>query len=301
MKLMKMIKKYIAIITIASSAVGISAFAEDGTSAAPTDPTQLNNAPQGIRVDARENIERLRKEAQEAILRAKKEAGTQIKDLRDETKKVLDSKRQELKGVITEKREDAKEAIKEKREALREDITAKREEIKNKIEDERAKLKERLQKVKDERKKKIVEQVAEQINKLNDRMVEHFLNLSEKLKSTLSRIEDRMNKVAEKGIDIASVKTAIETAKSEIAKAETAIKAQSEKTYAVNVTSEDNLRADVGAARELFRKDIEVVKNAMDSARKAVRDAATTLAKLARENKDKVEDNQTAPVNNTVQ
>lgn len=258
-----MFKKYIATAVIASNLIGLTAFAQEGAVATEEAQTaQAREALRDTRQDVRANVDTLRKEAQEAAQRARQEVGSQIKDLRGEAK--------------------------EKREDLRESLKTKREETKKKIEDERAKLKAKLAKLKDERKKNIVEKVAQQIKELNDRLTNHFTDVLEKLGKTLARIEARIKKGEERGMDVSSARRALETANAEIKKAEEAVKLQATKVYPISITTEEELKVDVGAAREALNKDLRVLRDVVQAARNAVQNVATTLAQIPKVEKDKV-------------
>jgi DNA repair exonuclease SbcCD ATPase subunit len=265
-----MMKKYVAMSVVAANLIALAAFAqEEGLVGA-------REAIRDARKDARTNIEVLRKEAQEAAQKTRQEVGSQIKDLRGETKQALEAKRAELAGLAKEKREDFRESVK-----------VKREETKKKIEDERARLKEKLAKIKDERKKQIVEKVAQQIKELNERLTNHFTDVLEKLRKILARIDERINKAGERGLDVSTVKKAAELTNAEIKKAEEAIKAQAAKVYSVNVTTEEKLKVEVGAAREAFNKDIRGLRDIVQAARNAVHNVATALAKLPKGEREK--------------
>ena len=214
---------------------------------------------------------------------AAQEPGAVSKPMQDVREKAREEIRT-LKDTLQTQVKTAQDALRsdamQKREEFRKMVDAKRDELKTKIDAERAALKDKLAKIRDERKKAAVERIAEEINRLNDNRVEHYLAVVEKLEKVLDNIVSRTDKAAGRGLDVAAVRTAIEAAKTAIAAAKTAIQAQSAKTYPVAVTTEDRLKADVGAARKALHADLLKVHEAVKAAREAVHKAATTLAQI---------------------
>ena len=214
------------------------------------------------------------------IRETRQEVRKNVQDAKQEVKQNVQEKKQEVKQNVEEKRKELKAQVEVKREEFKKAVETKREELKTKIDAEREALKAKLQSVKDERKKQAVTRIGEEVNKLNARTVEHFTGVLDKLAEVLGRISSRTDKGAERGLDVAAVRTAIASADTAIASARAAVTAQAGKTYAVTITTEDKLRTDVGATRKALHADLEKVRDAIVAAREAVHTAATTLAKI---------------------
>ena len=138
-----------------------------------------------------------------------------------------------------------------------------------------------MEKIKDESKKKTVEKIDQQIDSLNSKMTQHFSGVLDKLGEMLIRISERADKASiERGLDVSSVRSAIEKANTVIASARLAIETQSGKTYVIKVTTEKTLKADVGKARQALGTDLTKVRDAVKAAQSAVKDAAVALAQL---------------------
>ena len=190
-----------------------------------------------------------------------------------------------------QKREEAKQAISQKRSELKSAIEAKRAETRDKIKAKREELKAQLQKIKDERKKQIVERVDARIDALNDRMTSHYLKVLEQIEDVLSRVATRTDKAAVAGANVTAVREAIVKAQAAIASARATATAQAGKTYQITVTGDNNLRVDVGKARQALHADLVSVREAVKAAHMAVRDAAVFLAKIPKVNEAEVPTN----------
>ncbi|MBI2409556.1 hypothetical protein HYV30_00755 [Candidatus Kaiserbacteria bacterium] len=236
---------------------------------------------QTIRQDARTELNTVR---QNAVQKAQ-EIQTQVKIFRASEVEAFRAKREEAQTKIQQVRSDAKARLE----------TA-RTEVKTKIEAERTELKAKLEKIRDERKKQAVEKIDNQITALSERMSKHYVVLLDKLDGVLERIEARMTKAEANGRDVAPVKEAIAAAKTAIASARSAATVQTGKTYALAISTEANLRPDVGRARDALRTDLEALKKAVFAARDAVHSAATKLGQI--QGVDKLEVS-TAPASTT--
>ncbi|GEM_PF-2668702 len=205
-----------------------------------------------------------------------------LKQVREQAQSEVKDIRTEAKQAVQNLEEGARKAIEEKRDAFQKELEVKRVEVKDKVEKAKTDLKERLSKIKDERKKQVVERIANQINELNARSMNHFSDVLDKLANVLGRISSRADKGAVRGLDVSSVRTAISASQTAISTARDAVKAQLGKTYSVlnATTTESGLKGVVGAAREALHTDLKKVEDAVKTARDAVHNAATTLAKI---------------------
>jgi len=155
-----------------------------------------------------------------------------------------------------------------------------REDLTTRIEKKREELKERLQGIRDENKRKIVERIDRQMDALNKRLLKHFEAVLNKLEGILSRIGDRADRAESNGSDVSSVRSAITEAQDKIAAARSAITNQTGKTYTIEITGEERLKADVRSARQALHSDLVKVRETVKAAHAAVKDASTALAKV---------------------
>lgn len=191
--------------------------------------------------------------------------------IRGRAKEAIEARRENLKILLEEQRLEFRKMIQAKRKELRDSIRAKREE-----------LRARLQEIRDKRKAEIMERIYDRLNALNERLTNHFMSALEKMESVLININSRADKAEANGRDVSAVRAAIETAHRAINDARTAVEEQAGKTYSIDVTDENSLRVDAGAARQALRDDLAAVRAAVKSAHDAVRNAATTLARIPR-------------------
>lgn len=226
---------------------------------------------------------------------AKGEVRQEIRTLKQDTKGGINQLREglqkEIKGIKQTIQTQVKTAtrtpgtlkeLQQKREEFKDTIKAKREETAEKIKAMRADLKVRLQKVKDEQKRNRVEKISEQIDALNKKELDHFSDLLDKMEKTLERIGSRADKAESRGLNVSVVRAAMDDAHAAIEASRVAITAQAGKTYTIEVTTEEVLKADVGKARKALRDDLAKVRGTVKAAHDAVRNAAVILAQIPR-------------------
>ena len=116
-----------------------------------------------------------------------------------------------------------------------------------------------------------------------------------KIENVLVSIKSRINKANEKGLDVSSLSSFVIKAEAAIKVARDAVATQIKKTYTVTVPDEAGLKGVMKALRDTFKTDIKAVREKVKLAHQAVRDTATTLAKIPRIDEDSaslgVEDN----------
>jgi DNA repair exonuclease SbcCD ATPase subunit len=178
-------------------------------------------------------------------------------------------------------REEIKNQIEQSRLEYRKQIQEKRDEMKAKIQSLKNQLREKLKQKISEKKSAIVERIYERINALNERMTNHYLDVLEHLEKVLERIESRTAKAKLNGKDVSSVESVIEKAHESINKAREAVKTQAEKIYQPpQITTEENLKLDVGKLRKQLHDDLKAVEKLVKEAKETVRQAAVALAQI---------------------
>lgn len=163
---------------------------------------------------------------------------------------------EEFRAMMDAQRGIAKDAVKTKREELRK----------------------RLSVIRDEQKKKKVENINMRMDALNERWTAHFSLALERLENVLEKITERAAEAAEKGSDVAAVNAAITSVKASFAISRTQIVLQAGKTYAIIISTENALQADVKKTRQALHDDLAAVRETVKSARDAAHNAATALA-----------------------
>ena len=217
----------------------------------------------------------------------------ELKNEADRIRDELNNRREEHKVQM----EDAIESIKLKREEFKTEMENKKEETKLRMEEMKTKFKESLKVVKDENKKVSAEKIIDTIQSLNIKITDQLSQKIDQIENVLVGIESRIKKAENNGIDVSSVKTEAEKAKTAIADARKLISTQSEKIYEVTITDEAGLKAEMKKLRDTFRKDIKAVNENIKLAHQAVKNTATTLAKIPKIDEEKAIDS--AVENNT--
>lgn len=202
----------------------------------------------------------------------KGEVKVKIQDIKNNIKENRVEKKTELKTII--------QSVKDKRETFKTEMEVKKEGVKVKMVEVKANFKESLTKIKDEKKKISAEKIVDIIASLNTKLTVQFSAKIDQIENVLVSIESRISKAEERGLDVSSVKIEAEKAKIAIDTARIAISLQSSKVYEVNVTSEATLRVEMKKLRDTFSEDIKVVREKVKQAHVAVRNTATTLAKI---------------------
>lgn len=207
------------------------------------------------------------------------ERAIQIRSLNREDLKAFEEKREELKNEIEAKREEYKKEIEERREEVKKEIEAKREELKT-----------RLLTIRDEQKKKAVLKIDEEIKRLNERMVEHFSNVLDKMEEVLKGVVSRADKAEAHGLDVSGVRALIVNAELAIDSARASVLEQASKVYEIDITDEDNLRADVSDIRKALRSDLGNLKDIIKGVHTAIRESAVGLAQIPNVDEYEVEE-----------
>lgn len=234
-------------------------------------------------IDALRNRAReLRQEFQEQREEVQETFRQQAEEVREEFRTEVKTLRGELKEKFEENRAKAQAELKRRREELRARFESERLETKERLETARAELKARLEQIKNERKTRIVERLSERMNALNEKMTNHFLEVLDKMDKILDNVASRTDKAEAHSLDVSTVRAAITEAESAIAAARGATETQAGKVYSFDITSEENLRLDVGKARQALHEDLNAVRKTIRAAHDAIRNAAVTLAQIPR-------------------
>ena len=207
----------------------------------------------------------------------------------DELKKEVNSIKNSFEANWEEKKvqlEQIIQSVKNKREEFKTELTASKEQVKSKIAEMKANFKESLSKIKDENKKISAEKIVSIIQDLNTKSTDNLSNKIDQIENVLVSIESRISKAESNGLDVTLVKGEVEKAKTAIAEARTAILTQTAKVYTTSVTDEATLRAEMKKLRDTYSADIKAVREKVKLAHVAVRNTATTLAKIPKINEE---------------
>jgi len=183
--------------------------------------------------------------------------------------------------TIETKKETITQKIRGSFEKARKTLEEKQAQIQKKIQTQKEILVKRLAKI-SEQKKNIIERIYERVNELNKRITDYYLDVLEKLGEILAKIESRAEKFKAQGANTNEVEKCVGNAKTKIEKAKDAVLAQAQKVYsAPQVTTEKNLKLNVGAIRKQLYYDLKAVEKSVKDARSAVQNCAVLLGKAA--------------------
>jgi len=190
--------------------------------------------------------------------------------------------RQNVRKNILEQKE-RRETFQEKLQSEKEERKMKMEEMKKSLKEKREAFKIKTQTIKDERKKQLTEKIDNRMSTVNKNQTARMVKALEKLTEHIDKLEERITKAKEEGIDVSSVETLITTAKITISAALAIIEEQAAKDYAFTITDEKNLGQSVKASYDTLSQDLKNAQESLVKAKEAVvaaYKAAGTLEKI---------------------
>ena len=220
--------------------------------------------------------------------------------VREETKANTEAAREAAKAKMETAREEAKQKMEMAREEAKTRMETVREAAKVKMEAVREKAKQRLSDIRDKKKQELALKLAEQFGDLNKKWTDRFTEQLDRLSGILLKIQEKADTAAADGKDTTATNTAIQSAKTAINTAQTAVTAQAAKTYTLDTssittsaatTASDNgqdelikgLRTQFQSLHRTLFKDLYTLRDGvMRDAHKSARDALETFLKVSR-------------------
>lgn len=230
------------LITLTIISLALSA----GVSAQETGNTAENNNPAAVPNTSNINLKNIKNKFKEGLNQFR--ANTAVK-------------KEEVKNTL-------KTEVENRRAALEENIAAKKEELRGK-----------LTAIKDERKKAVIENIETKFHEINTRLTQNFAKMADQMEEILNRIENRLQALKERNIDITASENSVLKAKSALEIARAAITAQAEKIYSVAdvITAENKAKQNIGDLRKKIGDDLKTVKKSLDDAKQAIIDALKSI------------------------
>ncbi|MFC1627164.1 hypothetical protein ACFL18_01240 [Patescibacteria group bacterium] len=137
-------------------------------------------------------------------------------------------------------------------------------------EQKREKLQQKLQEKVSERKQKLTGKVNDKLDSINEKSITSMNKMLERMSLLLEKLADRVEKMEENDKDMSVTTAAIATAETAIATAQAAVDEQAGKIYTIEFEDESGLRVGASTAKTSLRSDLQVVKDLVKAARKAV-------------------------------
>lgn len=150
----------------------------------------------------------------------------------------------------------------------------------------RAEFKQKLQTIRDAKKKTIVEKIDAKIASTNKNATDKMNLALDKLSAIITKLSGRSAALKAAGKDTAAVESLITLANSAINTAKTAVDAQALKQYDITITTDANLKINVGTVVSQFRLDLQAVHKTVVDAKQAVQKVATELARITGKTND---------------
>lgn len=172
---------------------------------------------------------------------------------------------------------DAIRTAEERRTEAASRIQDKRRETQDRLTDKREEFQERLSNLRDERKAQVLENVDRRLSSILTRWISHWNNVLSRLDQILAKVTTRAERLAQNGVDVSVVNSAIDSAEAAIARAQEQIDELAGKDYVFEVGEEASLGEDVRTFLASFKEDMRTVSEAVKSAREAVHQAIRSL------------------------
>lgn len=145
---------------------------------------------------------------------------------------------------------------------------------------EREAFKEKLETFKDENKKAIAQNVDIQLQNVNTSRTLQFGKVLERLTGVLQQLQTKVDTAKAAGQDTTVAQSAIDHASKAIEDAHAVVASQAGKDYPAIVTTEPALRSSMSETMKTLQKDLQTTHISIQSARRAVIDAARAVYKL---------------------
>lgn len=190
--------------------------------------------------------------------------------------------RQNIRKNILEQKE-KRETFQEKLQSAREERKVKMEEMKESLKEKREAFKMKIQTIRDERKKQLTEKIDNRMSTVNENQTARMLKALERLTEHVNKLEERVIKAKENGVNVSVVEALILTAKTAISNAIAIVEKQATKDYAFTITDERNLGQSVKASYDTLSQDLKNAQESLVKAKEAViavYKAAGTLEKI---------------------
>lgn len=145
-------------------------------------------------------------------------------------------------------------------ESIKQEFEAKREEAKASFETQKEVLKEKISAIKDQKKQETVSRLNENINELNKKKTEEFSKVVARLEGIWASIQNKATRAAANGAEVGFISEAQSQVDSLFSAAKDSLNQQTGKSYELNITTEDNLKTDIGQVRQTLESDLKAVR-----------------------------------------
>jgi hypothetical protein len=157
-------------------------------------------------------------------------------------------------------------------------LVASREAAKKELEVHKNEFRQKLAVIKDTKKQAIVERVSTNCQNINVKRTGKMTEMLAKLSTILTNVSNRAASASATGKDTSGVESAVTTAQSAIADAQLSVAGQAGKICTISITTESNLKTDVGKTVSGLEADLKSVYAEVIVARKSVGEAVKALA-----------------------
>lgn len=166
-------------------------------------------------------------------------------------------------------------------ESIKQEFEAKREEAKASFETQKEVLKEKISAIKDQKKQETVSRLNENINELNKKKTEEFSKVVAKLEGIWASIQNKATQAAANGAEVGFISEAQSQVDSLFSAAKDSLNQQTGKSYELNITTEDNLKTDIGQVRQTLESDLKAVREKIGAIKEMLYKEANQLSQVS--------------------
>lgn len=157
-------------------------------------------------------------------------------------------------------------------------VEASREAVKQEFENRQTEFKQQLARIRDTKKQAVVDKLNTNCQDINSKRTDKMTAMLEKLSVILTNVTNREASASAAGKDVTTVDTAVTAAQAAIADAQNAVAGQAGTLCTITITSETNLKTDVGKIISSMQSSLQSVYTKVLAAKQAVSSAIRALA-----------------------
>lgn len=176
---------------------------------------------------------------------------------------------------------EATNVISETKNTLRERVQQSRNESLRNVDAKRTELQQKLAGIRDNQKTAIVQRLDSRFVNANNLATDRWTSALEVMSSMLERASSQAADLKDSGVNTFALDSALTRAQTALTTAETAVATQAQKTYVLNVTTEEALKMNVGSTVSQFRLDLSNTYNSVVAAKQALKQVMASLAAVA--------------------
>lgn len=182
--------------------------------------------------------------------------------------------------ALKDAREQEKASIKQSRQTAKEELEQKRKEAEEKFKVQKQEFQAKLAEIRNTRKKELAQKFDTKLSTVNKNQTDRMLQTLEKMSNKLNELSAKVQTAKQVGLDTTAAEQAIANATAKLEIAKTAVVSQAGKTYTATITTEANLKINLGQAMKTLQADLTATHQTIVAAKEAFVVAIKEVNKL---------------------